>query len=62
MTTFGDFEPDDAHGEGDLDPEATARIFLAILYSVALEGHDEENLLALGLARLIARLKREGTI
>jgi hypothetical protein len=71
VTTFGDFEDDDAFDTSPPDPEAVARIFVAIEYDLAPEGRtrDLDNLdpnlkalLVFAFSRLLLRLKHEGAI
>lgn len=57
---FGDMTVDDSFDVADLDVEAVGRVFVRILRALADEGEVGEVLVLLAVARLLARLKREG--
>jgi hypothetical protein len=69
MSTFGDFDELDPCDTDPPDPEATARIFVALLHDLAPQGRVrdidlldpwEKALLVFAFAALLARLRREG--
>lgn len=60
---IGDITDQDVFDLDDLNYEALGRLFVRLLYVI----HDEEGftgemLVALAMVRLLARLRREGTI
>lgn len=62
MSGFGDFEPDDsfALSDTDPDPEAVARIFLALLLRASQDPERTEDALVVAFRLLLRRLQREG--
>ena len=66
---IGDMTPEDAFDPADIDPEATARIFMNIRHNLAPEGHpnfdelsaEEKALYAFVIILLLKRLREEGT-
>lgn len=69
MSTFGDFDPDDALDHEPADPEQVARKLHALRQEEGREQQDWEQLtdaerilLALIVARLLSWLRRQGSL